>query len=290
MHRVLLNPEGSGLEQKMLVVQTGRNMSTRTIVLQLGVMAVLISSLSAQTRNTDAPSLASIVQRMELAQARIQGQNPYQSVRQYRLFGSQATQPSSEVIATVSSSAEGKDYRIEKQTGNSRGEQVVRRILDHEVQDSTQPIAQRSGAITSDNYEFAYVGESSLSGRPCYLLHVSPKRKDKALIVGQIWVDRDSFLVRRIEGDMVKSPSWWLKSVHVQLSFDSLQGTWVQTNMEAIADARLVGLQTLKSETVDLRNGGVVAAASSSTLGARRKSSIQNRIPAELLLQPLNRR
>jgi hypothetical protein len=236
--------------------------------------------------------LALIVERMQDAQSGVQRQSSYQSVREYRLFGANETNPSSEVLATVSfTMPTGKDYRIEKQTGSSRGEQVVRRILDHEVEESAQPPQDRASAITSKNYEFAYEAETLLDGRACYVLQLTPKRKDKNLVAGQVWIDKGSFLVRRVEGDMVKTPSWWLKSVHLKVTFDSVQGTWLQTNMEAVADARMVGPQILKARTVQLRSSDVVAASTTaSAMQNVRGKAVSHRIPAELLLQPLSHR
>ena len=113
--------------------------------------------------------------------------------------------------------------------------------------------------MTSDNYDFTYIGETVLDGQPCYLLGLKPKRKEKDLISGQAWVDKNSFLVRHIEGEIAKTPSWWLKRVRVKLAFADLEGTWLQTSMEAVADVRILGLHTLISRILDYRSTDVVA-------------------------------
>lgn len=272
-------------------------MSTPRTLLQLGLVATFCSPLLAQTtmmtKVPSQPNLATIVERMEEAQSGVQSQSSYSLKRQYRLYNQKEDIANSETVAAVNSSPSGKEYAIEKHSGSSRAEQVVRRILDHEVQDSMQPPEARADAITSHNYNFDQVSEVLLDGRPCYLLRISPKRKDKNLLVGNLWVDKSLFLVRRVEGEMVKMPSWWLKSVHVTVTFDSVQGTWVQKNMQAEADARLVGLQILKAENLEVRNTGVLAAngtpaTRSATAGS--KHSLVHHIPAELVLQPLNRK
>ena len=206
----------------------------------------------------DAPQLASIVQHVEKAQPGNRTKASYQVIRRYRVFGSNSGKITSEVVAQVDfQPPSNKSYVIQQWSGSRHGENVVRHILDHEVESQTKQA--RSVAVTHDNYEFTYLGESEADGQPCFLLGLSPKRKDKGLVSGRAWVDKSSFLIRQIEGELVKSPSFWVKKVHVTLDFGSVRGTWLQKAMEAVADIRFLGSQTLKSELVDYRSNAVVA-------------------------------
>ena len=116
-----------------------------------------------------------------------------------------------------------------------------------------------TAAVIQDNYDVSYLGENVLDGHPCCLLGLSPTRRDRNLIAGKAWVDKGTFLVREINGDLVKTPSWWLKKVHVKMMFDYVGGTWLQTATEAVADVRVFGNQTLTSEIVGFRNTDVAA-------------------------------
>ena len=80
---------------------------------------------------------------------------------------------------------------------------------------------------------------------PEYVLRIVPKRKDKYLLRGQIWVNASSFRIRRIEGVPAKSPSIWLKGIHITLQFAQLKGMWIPTSFDAIATVRLLGRYTL---------------------------------------------
>lgn len=236
----------------------------------------------------DEPPLASIVQGMQRAEANLARQTPYQVLREYRLFSGNNATPNSHVLARVNfKPAEGKYYRIEDLSGSRRGEQVVRRILDHEVEESTRPAEAEASALTEANYDFDYISPTVWDGHPCFLLRVKPKRRDKNLIVGEVWVDQTSFLVRHIDGEMVKTPSWWLKQVLLKVTFSEMQGVWLQTDVEASADARLVGRQSLNSRTVACQRPNIVAATTMPTVApqnSRKKQQI-NRIPAEVLFE-----
>jgi hypothetical protein len=220
---------------------------------------VLCSIATAQNAGPTMP-LEAIIQSMQGAQVAARPQASYQIIREYRLFGAKDSKADSEVAAEVNfrpPAFEG--YRIQRSSGSSRGQQLVRTILDHEVE-ATSKENKASIAISRDNYNFDYIGEATLDGQPCYVLRMKPKRKEKDLISGDVWVDKHSFFVRQIEGEVEKTPSWWLKKVRVRLVFADLEGVWVQTNMEANADVRFVGAHTLTSRILDYRREDQVAA------------------------------
>ena len=262
-------------------------------LLYAGCCAIVLSSLSvAQSSGTgthnQAPlPLSSIVERMRQAEADLSQQAPYQVIRKFQLFSASSSEPTSEVLAEVNfQPAAGKAYRIERRSGSNRGEQVVRRILDHEVDESTKPAEARASALTEENYEFRYAREAAMDGHPCYVLELRPRRKDNGLIAGEAWVDESSFLVRHIAGQLAKSPSWWLKQVSVKITFSDVQGTWIQSDVEALADVRLVGRQTLRSQAVSCQSFDVVARDRSMPIQNSRGKRHSNSVPAEVFFGP----
>jgi len=234
---------------------------TRPLLKMAGLTPLLCCiAVAQQSASSGALSLSSIVQRMEKAQSEVRAQAPYQVIREYRLFGAKSSSANADVVAQVDfKPPTSKDYSIQKWSGSSRGKQIVQRVLDHEVEASQD--TQARTAVTSDNYDFILVGETVLEGRPCYVLGLKPKRKEKDLISGAAWVDKRSFFILHIEGETAKAPSWWLKSVRVKFSFGDLSGTWLQTSMEAVADVRLLGFHTLTSRILDYRGTDISASA-----------------------------
>jgi hypothetical protein len=223
-----------------------------------------------QSAPTGPIPLNSIVEAVEKAQAAVRPQVSYQVVREYRLFGAKNSGADSEVIAEVDFWPPAReDYRIQRSAGSHRGPQVVQRVLEHEAERASHNNQART-AVSRENYDFRYIGEATLNGRPCYLLELKPRRREPELISGQVWIDQHSFLVRHIEGELAKSPSWWLKKVRVKLTFADFDGTWLQTGVEAVADVRMVGTHTLTSRVLDYRAAGEVAFARTGTPSAVR--------------------
>ncbi len=228
--------------------------------------ALCCLAVAQQGGRAEVPSLSSIVQGLEKAQSEVRAPTPYQVIREYRLFGAKSSSANANVVAQVDfKPPTGRDYRIQKWSGSARGKQIVQRVLDHETEASKGNQARTM--VTSGNYEFALVGETIFNGRPCYVLGLKPKRKEKELISGAAWVDKRSFFILHIEGESSKAPSWWLKSVRVKMSFGDFSGVWLETSMEAVADVRLLGFHTLTSRVLDYR--GTDMSASTNLAPAR---------------------
>jgi hypothetical protein len=250
----------------------------------LAVATLCVSAVAPGQKSENAATqldFASVIHLLEQAQRSAKPQVSYQVIRQYQLSESNSSHVSSSVVAEVEYfPPDHETYLIQEHSGSSRGEQVVKRILDHEsALVEAGPGSWSATLLTRDNYSFTNLGESMLGGKSFYLLGLTPKRKEKELIVGRAWVDKRTFLIRQIEGQLAKSPSWWLKKVHVQIDFSEVSGLWLQTAMEATADVRFIGSQTLQAQTLDCRKPALVAARRD----PKHERTIRRSFPAELL-------
>ena len=123
---------------------------------------------------------------------------------------------------------------------------MVRQLLDLE----TEAVKERHRSeMSRANYNFVFLRQENFGVVPEYVLRIVPKRKDKYLLRGQIWVDASTFRIRRIEGVPAKSPSFWIKDIHITLQFAQLSGMWIPTSFDAIATVRLLGQYTLAGLT-----------------------------------------
>lgn len=217
---------------------------------------VLAGTLVYGQQKVDLPTIVQKVE--EAAKANRASYRPYVVTREYRFYGSDLQNPKSEVKAEINFvPPRHQDYKIVNADGSSRGESIVRHLLEDQTKAANS--GQAPGAVSHENYNFAYLGEARLDGHDCYVLRLLPKREEKSLVDGQAWVDQHTYLVRRIDGEMAKMPSWWLKSVHVTLDFGNFDGMWLQEGTRAVADVRIFGKHTFTSKAVDLESGAVDA-------------------------------
>jgi hypothetical protein len=133
-----------------------------------------------------------------------------------------------------------------------------------------------SSTLTREHYEFTLLGTENLDGHPSYVLGLKPKQKRNDLLIGRAWIDQSTYLPRLIDGDMSKSPSWWLKKVHLRLSFADFGGMWLQDGARAVADVRFLGEHTLTSQAMDYRNAVSVSQNSPPGSDRRRRTPRQN--------------
>jgi len=132
-------------------------------------------------------------------------------------------------------------------------------MLDGEVEFARDSV---STDITRDNYDFLFVREDELMGQRCYMLELRPRRQSKNLLRGTIWVDADTYLIHRVEGEPAKSPSWWVRDVRIVLLYGSVGEMWLQTSSEATANVRILGRSTMLWQNVKYQIGEPIPAAS----------------------------
>ena len=216
---------------------------------------------SAQDANS-APDVEAIVARMAQARAENRARfRPYMVTRDYKLFGKERHDPKAQVTADIAFVPPNLiQYAIEQTNGTGWGEKIVRRILANEAKITKEYAATE---ISPANYEFRFLRVEDVTGQPCYVLEVLPRRKDKHLLRGTIWVDANTSLLRRSEGKPAKSPSWWVREVRLVLLYGDVGGMWLQTASEATANVRIVGQYTLVARDVEYKIGELVAAGSS---------------------------
>jgi Outer membrane lipoprotein-sorting protein len=191
---------------------------------------------------------------------------PYIVTRDYTMFGKDRKEAKSEVtVNIVFAPPNSKTYVIQHTVGSALGEIIVRRMLEGEV-----AIEKDSSSIdiSEGNYEFHFVREEDLDSQRCYVLEMVPKRKDKNLLRGDVWVDANTYLPHRVEGDFARNPSWWVKNVNIVLLFGDADGMWLQTALEATGNVRILGQATVVSQDVNYETGEAVADKSSAQRNA----------------------
>ena len=230
-------------------------MISRSISGALLWLAVVVSA-AAQVAP---PPLDAVLARMTLARAVNQTLlKPYVVTRLYVLVGKNEGNKKSEVTAEVSFvPPHSKRYSIKGTEGSGLGERIVRRMLDGETQ-----IVKDYGAtdFTTANYDFQMVGEQEFNGKRCYVIGLDPKRRDKTLLRGNIWIDTETYRIHRMEATPAKSPSWWLRDVRVAFSYDSVDGMWLQTSSEFSTNVRIFGRHKMTSHDVNYEPGELAPA------------------------------
>jgi hypothetical protein len=223
------------------------------------LLVVVLAPLVGCAQSASLP-LDQILRRMGQVRAAERQNNPgYTVTREYQLAAADSPRPASDVVAAVSFNPPAeKQYVILKSEGNDRGEGIVRKVLDHEAR-----MASQTGPhdINSANYSFALLGRETIEGHDCYVLQLSPKRQEVELVRGKAWVDAKNFEILRVNGETAKTPSMWLKKLTVTINFGHVNGVWLETSTQAVADVRFAGTHLLTSRELDVQTETLSARA-----------------------------
>jgi len=212
------------------------------------MVCLLAVVAAAQTNAT--PDAQSIVGRMLRTQQENKARvHPFTVKRGYLLLDKQEQQKAQVVANITVLPQDSKYYNIESSSGGM-GEKVLRDVLTKETEPPRD--AQRK-ALSPENYDFQLLGNEIVDGRRCFLLSMSPKREEKDLLRGKIWVDAENYNIRRVEGSPAKNPSWWIHDLHILMSFAEVDGMWLRTFTHAVANVRFKGKYTMESRDIEYR-------------------------------------
>jgi hypothetical protein len=231
-----------------------------------GLAIVIVASLVAAQESGRNPDVNTIVARMMAARQGNQANvRAYTVKRDYQLLDKQE-QPKAQLIASITVLPPNqKQFSIESSSGGMGGK-VLRDILQKEAE-----MPKQRKELSPENYEFQLVGQERVDGHNCYVLSMNPRREEKDLLRGKVWIDAADYRIHRVEGNPVKSPSWWIRDLHILMIFASVDGMWLHTFTHAVADVRFKGKYVMESRDLEYssarqtakhrRNPGILAGA-----------------------------
>lgn len=211
------------------------------------LLSMLAASAVAQVNATQ-PNANSIVDAMLKAQQENKARvKPFTVKRGYLLLDKQEQEKGKMVASITVLPPDAREYQIESSSGGM-GEKILRDILTKETE---PPKDAQQKELSRGNYDFKLLGEESLNGRRCYLLGLNPKREEKDLLRGKLWVDEKTYNILRIEGSPVKSPSWWIHDLNILMTFAEVDGMWLRTSTHAVANVRFKGKYVMDSRDLE---------------------------------------
>lgn len=106
-------------------------------------------------------------------------------------------------------------------------------------------------AITPANYSFELLGEQQVGPYHCFVIRAMPKRADKYLFEGKIWIDTQDFAVVRIAGHPAKKVSFWVERADFVRNYQKIDGFWLPQKDETFVQVKIYGRKVL---TIDHEN------------------------------------
>ena len=197
--------------------------------------------VAADGPNTQ-PTAEEIVNRMaahDLArQAFIEG---YAGMRRY-VLENRKFHKRAEMLVQVQGDPDGtKHFEIVSEDGwGGARKHVLRKMLESESETS-RPQMRVGARLIPENYDFVLIGTELVGGRAAYVLEIRPKRKEKYLFEGRIWVDAEDYALARAEGKPAKKPSFWTKSIEFVQIYQKFGALWFPLSTQSVTEAHIFG-------------------------------------------------
>jgi outer membrane lipoprotein-sorting protein len=197
-----------------------------------------LSNYNAPSDLTGDDIIARMLERNRLRSEQLQR---YSAVRTYEIRNPEG-KLAAQAVVRVEYQAPGK--KTFNKT-SEKGSGIVRHLVfDRLIQSESETSSGREhhdSAITTTNYTFKLVGEEEVGSYHCLVLEATPKRKDKYLFVGKIWIDADDFAVVRIAGHPAKKPSFWINRAEFVRQYQRIAGFWMPFRDETSVEVKMYG-------------------------------------------------
>ena len=199
---------------------------------------IVSSNYRAPTGLTGDEVIAKMLERNRFRNEQLQR---YSAVRTYEIRNPEGKLAAQAVVHV--------EYRApDKKTFNKtseKGSGIVRHLVfDRLMQSESETSSGREhhdSAITSANYVFTLAGEEYTGPYHCFVVEVTPKRKEKYLFEGKIWIDAEDFAIVKIAGHPAKKPSFWINRADFVRQYQRIDGFWLPCRDETSVEVKMYG-------------------------------------------------
>ena len=177
----------------------------------------------------------------------------YRAVRVLRAEARGGKMKASLKAITVADPEQGFRYEVLEETGSGVIRSKVLRAALRAEADAYKDRAAQPAALVARNYEFL---PPETAGDGLVRVGIRPRRKAPMLIEGSIFLTESDADLVRVEGTLVRRPSFWTKRVDIVRTYARIAGARVPVAMSSIADVRLAGRSTFSMDyTYESING-----------------------------------
>jgi hypothetical protein len=162
---------------------------------------------------------------------------------------------------------------------SEKGSGVIRRmalkpLISSEIETAAGK-QHHDSAISASNYSLDLLGEQQVGPYHCFVAQAVPKRQDKYLFEGKLWIDADDYAVVRIEGHPAKKLSFWIERADFVRQYQKVDGFWLPERDQTLVQVRLYGKKLLTIDHQDyVVNPAQKKEATTSTQEARARAIV----------------
>lgn len=175
----------------------------------------------------------------------------YSAARTYAVTNDKGKVYAEEVIRVHYRAPDHKTFVTDSEKGSRLVRNMVLKRLIESESETSSGRAHRDSSIKPANYEFNLLGEQDLGPYRCLVAEAIPKRRDKYLFEGNVWIDAQDYAIVRIAGHPAKSLSFWIKRADFVREYQKIGEFWLPAKDLTFVEVRLYGKKIL---TIDHRD------------------------------------
>src|ERR1700751_2088107 len=246
-----------------------KNKATSQIKLALSFGAAALMAIAmfaavakAQTSGGDLPKLEARVEPLRPGGTEKQGLaelaarnderrtalHDYTVLRTYQVVDLKGKVHAQEIGRMEFFSPDKKAFTVTSESGSGLVRHMALNALINSEIEAAAGKEHRDSTISTDNYSLNLLGEQQLGPYRCFVAEAVPKRKDKYLFEGRVWIDVNDYSVVRIEGHPAKKLSFWIQRADFVRRYQKIDGFWLPEEDQTLVQVRLYGKKILKIE------------------------------------------
>jgi hypothetical protein len=241
-----------------------KRMPRLKFALSLGVAAMVAIAMLATEANAQAaeealPQLSTVIEPLrpgvtesqvfaELAahnERRRSALHDYSVLRTYQVIDLKGKVHAEEVGRMEFLAPDKKTFTVNSEAGSGLVRHMALNPLIKSEIETAAGKEHHDSSISADNYSLDLLGEQQVGPYRCFVAEVLPKRKDKYLFEGKLWIDVDDYSVVRIEGHPAKKLSFWIERADFVRQYQKIEGFWLPQKDQTLVQVRLYGKKVL---------------------------------------------
>ena len=225
-------------------------------------MAMLAAEASAQTAEEHLPQLSTVIEPLragvtesqvfsELAahnEQRRTALHDYSALRTYQVLDLNGKVHAEEVGRMQFLAPDKKVFTVDSEAGSALVRHMALNPLIKSEIETAAGKEHHDSTISIDNYSLNLLGEQQVGAYRCFVAEARPKRKDKYLFEGRVWIDTKDYSIVRIEGHPAKKLSFWIQRADFIRQYQKIDGFWLPEKDQTLVQVRLYGKKILKIE------------------------------------------
>jgi hypothetical protein len=219
-----------------------------------GKATVALSPLQASFQGMTSDELfAKLLEHNRLRDVRLQR---YSAVRSYDVASDKGKVYAEEVVRVDYEAPDHKTFVTESENGSALVRDLVLKRLISSESETSSGRAHRDSSIKPANYEFNLLGEQDVGPYHCLVVEALPKRRDKYLFEGKVWIDVTDYAIVRIAGHPAQSISFWINRADFVRQYQKIGDFWLPAKDETNVHVRLYGKKILTIDHGDYAING----------------------------------